>query len=216
MQTSDAPASQRADTSVEQADIKIGRRLASQRDGGWLKDVVRKAGKLGDQEPLYVAGSVMVVAGLLAAAGGSRHHKLFGTGVAVLAAVAAADGGKRLAKCCFRRTRPHVLLEQGRYAAGVGGSGRKHEQSFPSGHVAGSLAAALAVSRDYPLAGASACAATAVMGVGRVVRAAHWPLDVAAGAVIGILAEAVTNQLVSRLHVDRLLPRPRRRWFAPT
>src|SRR5205809_494199 len=87
---------------------------------------------------------------------------------AAAAAVEAADAGKRLAKRRVRRTRPHVLLDGGRYASDAGGSGRKPEQSFPSGHVAGSLAAARAVSRHYPRAGALAYAATAAVAVGRV------------------------------------------------
>lgn len=114
----------------------------------------------------------------------------------MLAAVAAADGGKRLVKRFVRRTRPHLLLDDGRYAAGACGSGRKPEQSFPSGHVAGCVAAAIAVSRRYPTAGALSLAATSVIGVGRVARGAHWPLDVAAGAVIGVAAEVASEGVI--------------------
>jgi membrane-associated phospholipid phosphatase len=114
----------------------------------------------------------------------------------MLAAVAAADLSKRLTKSLVRRTRPHVLLDEGRYETDAGGSEEKPEQSFPSGHTACSVAAARALSRTYPAAGASAGLAAIAIGVSRIVKGAHWPLDVAGGAVIGLAAEALSAALL--------------------
>jgi membrane-associated phospholipid phosphatase len=179
-----------ADSPLEQADVELGTKLASNRHHPFVK-AARLASKLSDQEPLYAIGAAVTLVGL-----GSRDGRLARTGVAMLAAVAAADGGKRAIKSAVRRTRPHVLLDEGRYAAEAGGSGKKPEQSFPSGHTACGVAAALAVSRQYPRAGAAAGAATAVFAFGRVASGAHWPLDVAAGAAIGVAAAWVSGRLL--------------------
>lgn len=179
-----------ADLSLEQADVELGARLARHRHHPLVK-AARLASKLSDQEPLYAIGAVVTVAGL-----GLRDARLARTGVAVLAAVAAADGGKTAIKNLVRRTRPHVLLDDGHYAAEAGGSDAKPEQSFPSGHTACGVAAALAVSRRYPRAGALAGVATAVFAWGRVASGAHWPLDVAAGAVLGVGAAWASGRLL--------------------
>ncbi len=176
-------------TTIEQMDVALGKELATKR--GPVIEALRKVGKLGDQEPLYIVGSAVLALGLA-----TRRAPLAKTGLAVLAAVATADASKSLAKNLVHRTRPHVLMDEGRYKAGVGKSEKKPEQSFPSGHVAGSLAASIAVARQYPLAGVVGCLLTAMMGVGRVVRRAHWPLDIAAGAVIGVIAEGVSSRVL--------------------
>jgi membrane-associated phospholipid phosphatase len=150
--------------SLEQADIAIGERLASNRNA----PVVRSA-----------------------------------SGVAAAVAVGGADAGKTLVKRCYRRTRPHVLLDEGRYESDAGGSDAKREQSFPSGHVAGTVAAGRAISRIYPEA-APWCAAAALLIAGaRLAKGSHWPLDVAAGAVIGLAAELATSRALRS--IGRLL-----------
>ncbi len=169
---------------VEKADIEIGTKLAKHRDHPVAK-AVGKAGKIGDQGPLYALS-----AGLLAVGVSSRDRRLTDTGLSMLAAIAAADLGKRLVKKLVHRTRPHVVLDEGRYEADAGGSDDKHEQSFPSGHMAGTVAVARAIGRNHPEVGAVAGAAAIGIGMSRIVKGAHWPLDVAAGAVIGLAAEA--------------------------
>ena len=68
--------------------------------------------------------------------------------------------------------------------------------------MAGSVATARAFSRNYPGPGAAAGVVAIAIGITRIMKAAHWPLDVAGGAVIGLAAEAGTNALL-RWIVDR-------------
>ena len=171
-------------TDLEKADIELGKKIAKHRHHPVAK-AAGKAGKLGDQGPLYALSS-----GVLAVGVASRDRRLTDTGLSMLAAVAVADVAKRIVKSLVRRTRPKALLEEGDYEADTGGSDSKKEQSFPSGHAACSVAAARALARNVPEASAPAAVAAVALGLSRVAKGDHWPLDVAAGAVIGLVAEA--------------------------
>jgi membrane-associated phospholipid phosphatase len=178
---------------VERLDVAAGREIAKRRHHPAAK-AAAKASEVGDQGPLYAFSAGLLIAGLA-----TRNGRLARSGVAMLAAVGFADVAKRVAKGLVRRTRPHVLLDQARYETDAGGSGQKPEQSFPSGHTACSLAAARALSRTFPEAGAVAGVAAVAIGVSRIAKGAHWPLDVVAGAVIGLAAEAMSTQVLERL-----------------
>jgi membrane-associated phospholipid phosphatase len=186
---SDAESKQ--DSEVEKADVELGAKIASKRDHPVSK-AAGAASKIGDQGPLYAISAGVLIVGLT-----SRDRRLAGSGVSMLAAVAAADLSKRLTKGLVRRTRPHVLLDEGRYETDAGGSEKKAEQSFPSGHTACSVAAARALAHNYPGAGAAAGLAAVAIGISRIAKGAHWPLDVAGGAVIGLVAEAVSAALLN-------------------
>ncbi len=173
-----------AATDLERADITLGKKIAKHRHHPVAK-AAGKAGKLGDQGPLYALSSGLLAVGVV-----SRDRRLTDTGLAMLAAIAAADLTKRIVKKLVRRTRPKALLEEGDYEAEPGGSDRKREQSFPSGHTACTVAAACAFARHVPEASAAAGAAAVAIGISRVAKGEHWPLDVLAGAVIGFAAEA--------------------------
>jgi membrane-associated phospholipid phosphatase len=171
---------------LEGADLRLGKRLAAQRDGALVK-AVSKAGKLGDQEPLYALSALLAVAGLL-----SRRPRLVEAGFRMGMAVGAADLAKSGVKRLVKRTRPYVLLDQARYERSAGGSEEKPEQSFPSGHMAAAVGAISALRRVYPGSlryGAPLCA---LLGWSRMAKGAHWPSDVAAGAGIGLAAEGAT------------------------
>ena len=178
---------------VERLDVAAGTKIAKRRDHPAAK-AAAKASEVGDQGPLYAFSAGLLIAGLA-----TRNARVAKSGVAMLAAVGFADVAKRIAKGLVRRTRPHVLLDEGRYKTDAGGSERKPEQSFPSGHTACSIAAARALSRTFPEAGAVAGVAAVGIGVSRIAKGAHWPLDVVAGAVIGLVAEAVSAQGLGRL-----------------
>ncbi|HEY9216723.1 MAG TPA: phosphatase PAP2 family protein, partial [Phenylobacterium sp.] len=129
---------------VEKLDIEVGERLARKRNRPGVK-AVAKAGKLGDQEPLYALSAVVCAAGLF-----THRPRLAEMGLRMGLAVGAADLMKSALKKTVTRTRPHILLDEGRYEAEPGGSDEKPEQSFPSGHMACTTAAALAAGRLYP------------------------------------------------------------------
>ena len=191
MSTDRNPSREKPDqaSELEKADIQLGVKLAKHRHHPVAK-AAGKAGKIGDQGPLYALS-----VGLLAVGVSSRDGRLTDTGLSMLAAIATADVAKRLVKKLVHRSRPHVVLDEGRYEADSGGSDDKHEQSFPSGHMAGTAAVARALARNHPRTGAAAGAAAIGIGLSRIAKGAHWPLDVAAGAVIGLAAEAFSALL---------------------
>jgi membrane-associated phospholipid phosphatase len=183
--------------SVEEADVALGKKLAGEKDDPWVRALVQ-VGKLGDQEPLYAYAACVIAAGLVS--WNSRRARL---GVSMLLSVAAADAGKRLLKGLVTRTRPHVLLDQGRYKSESGGSDAKPEQSFPSGHVACTVAQARAISRHKRGVAPWTTPAVAVIALARLAKGAHWPLDVAAGIVLGLLAEALSSRVLRCLRVPQ-------------
>ncbi len=188
-------------SAVEKADVEIGATIAEKRDHPAAK-AAAEASEIGDQGPLYVISAGLFIAGLV-----TRDRRVTMSGISMIAAVGLTDVTKRIAKRLVRRTRPHVFLDSGRYETDAGGSKQKPEQSFPSGHTACSVAAARALSRQFPGPGAAAGVAATAIGISRIAKAAHWPLDVLAGGAIGLASEAITARLVELLNpkINRLL-----------
>lgn len=187
---SEEPAELQNASELEKADVEVGEKFASRRDHPAVK-AAGTASQIGDQGPLYAISAALLLVGLLA-----RDRRLSGSGLAMLAGIGLADLGKSGIKRAFSRTRPHVLLDEHRYEKEARGSARKPEQSFPSGHMAGSVATARALSRNFPKAGAAAGMAALAIGVSRVAKGAHWPLDVLGGAILGLAAEAIGTALL--------------------
>lgn len=181
--------------SVEQADIELGQTIASQKEHPTVRALV-KVGALGDQGPLYASAALVTLLALLT--WNPRRARL---GVSIFAAVATADLAKRATKGLVRRTRPWVTMEQREYVAAEGGSPDKREQSFPSGHIACTLAAARASARYSPGTGPFGGAFTTIIGLARMAKGDHWPLDVAAGLLVGWLAETISSCVLSGLGV---------------
>ena len=73
------------------------------------------------------------------------------------------------------------------------------ELVFPSGHTAGAVAVARACARHYPPARAPAYAWAAGVAAAQVPRCAHYPSDVAGGALVGLAAEAAADRLLLAL-----------------
>lgn len=68
--------------------------------------------------------------------------------------------------------------------------------SFPSGHTAAATGVAVAFAGEPHGVGAGALALSIGIGLSRVYLGAHYPLDVAAGAVLGVLAGIASRALV--------------------
>jgi membrane-associated phospholipid phosphatase len=97
------------------------------------------------------------------------------------------------------RTRPNVLLEEGRYEVEPFGPDEGPWHSFPSGHTAGSVAVSRAAGRVYPEVRTAAYTAAAAIALVQIPRGAHYPTDVAAGAIVGLAAEAVVDRIAHHL-----------------
>ncbi len=179
-------------TDLEKADVELGKEIGKRRHHPAVQ-AASKFGKLGDQGPLYALSAGLLAIGIV-----TRNRRLTGSALSMGGAIALADRAKCGVKAIVHRTRPNVLMEKGRYKSGAGGSEDKEEQYFPSGHTAGSVAVARALSRHYPAAGAGAGVAALVVGLSRVAKGSNWPLDIAAGAIIGFASEAVATNVIEQ------------------
>lgn len=145
--------------------------------------------KLGDQPPL-----VALAIGTLAFGAATRRLALARAGARMLAAHAIATAAKTLLKKNVDRTRPSRALDEGgpKLEAGRGADDTDFN-SFPSGHTAGAVAIAQAVSRDLPAAALPARLAAGSISALQLPRGAHYLSDVAVGAAIGWLAERIAS-----------------------
>jgi membrane-associated phospholipid phosphatase len=178
-------------TWLEAADVALARRLA-RRDAPFVRGLAW-ASEVGDQGPLFALAGATALAGLL-----MPNRRIARLGFEAFAAVLVASGIKTVLKRTISRTRPHVLLDEGRYEVRWFGPNEGPWQSFPSGHTAGPVAAACALARYDARLGQAALGATAVMGVVQVLRGAHYPADVIVGAAVGIASDQLVAGLVSR------------------
>jgi hypothetical protein len=113
--------------------------------------------------------------------------------------------------------RPKLLLDQGRYEVEPFGPDDGDWHSFPSGHTAGSVAVARALAGVYPEARLAAYSGAAAVALVQIPRGAHYPLDVAAGALVGVVADAlrevVTETAFGTSDVERRPARGLKRAF---
>lgn len=90
------------------------------------------------------------------------------------------------------RTRPYYVLGYEPIIPPVG------DPSFPSGHTAASFAAATAIYAINRKWGTAAYIFAAVMGFSRLYLGVHFPTDVLAGAICGILAAKTVLWLTAK------------------
>ena len=184
---------EQAATPVEEAEIGLVQRLRGLRHHPAVK-AAEPLSKMADQPPMIALSAGVAVLGL--ALGRPRVAEV---GARMLASVLLATAIKTVVKKTVTRTRPHVVLDRGRYAAEPGGSDDKGEQSFPSGHTADAVSAARAAARAFPPAAAPAYGLAAGVAVLQPAAAKHFPTDVAAGALVGLAAEWLVDRGVRAL-----------------
>lgn len=101
-------------------------------------------------------------------------------------AVASAGIVDDLLKLVFERARPKLWLN-GDPAGFFSGHFGSNYQSFPSGHTATSVAAAVVLGQIFPRWRAEFAGFAVLIAVSRVMLDAHYVSDVAAGAAVGAL-----------------------------
>ena len=173
------------------ADAEIDETFAPLRESPVIR-ALAVVGKLGDQPQLRLMSSALFVIGLA-----TRNRRLSKAAARMLVAHELATGFKSFLKHRVNRTRPRSAQSSEQREIKRGHSRAKEESSFPSGHSAGAVAAARAFSREYPEHRSAALAAAGVIAGAQIPQSAHYLSDVAAGALVGTAAEAVSNLVFS-------------------
>jgi membrane-associated phospholipid phosphatase len=175
--------------SVRDADVEIADELGEHRDSLAIQ-ALSKFSKLGDQPELRLISAGLVAAGL---AFGNR--RLSRAGLRMLIAHELATITKDFVKDRIDRTRPRSARDRRQASARPGTRTEKEHTSFPSGHSAGAVAVAQAFAREFPEHRGSALAAAGLIATGQIPKCAHYPTDVAAGVVVGVVSEALVSAL---------------------
>ena len=170
-----------------ETDAEIVEAAAAHKDSAPVQ-LISYASKVGDQPPLRAISAAAIVGGLL-----GRNRRLLRAGVRMLIAHEAATALKDAVKTRVDRTRPRSAESHGQRKLRPGKRTDKETTSFPSGHSAGSLAVARAVGREYPDFAVPLLGAASAVGAAQVPRYSHYATDVAAGFVVGLVAEAATD-----------------------
>ncbi|MEG8043371.1 phosphatase PAP2 family protein [Sphingomonas sp. LR59] len=184
---------ERAAKTVEAADRGVTLKAAEQRDRPAVKAVGFLA-EIGDQPQLVATSIGTAVIGLIA-----RRPDMIRGGVRMLAAHAAATFVKSAIKSSVDRTRPEKAIEDGKATFEPGDSDDHDQTSFPSGHTAGAVAVARAVSRDIDGAGAPAAIITGMVAAAQPINGKHYLSDLVVGAAVGWIAEALVSAVFDRV-----------------
>lgn len=145
-------------------------------------DVVETVSDLGKGAGWVAAAALLAIA---RSKGGWRTAVV--TTVTMLAATGLTQGP---VKTYFLRQRPWAVLEED-----IVIGKRTSDSSFPSGHTAGSFAAALAMSHCYPRHRPLLLGLAAGVGFSRVYLGHHYPSDVIGGVVIGTVVGLSSGQI---------------------
>lgn len=181
----------------EKADIAVAKAMASSLSVPVVRGISHFAG-LGDQPPLTAMSTGLLGIGLL-----TGNRRLARTGLRMMAANSVAVLAKNFVKERVDRTRPGLLIREGRYEMRPGTSGEHARRSFPSGHSACAVATARAFAREYPEYGPSAKVAASLVALSQVPRGTHYLTDVVAGGVLGFLAEWAVDKVFSLKRAER-------------
>lgn len=174
---------------IEKADVAVAKAMAPIRESPVVR-VLGTLSEIGDQPEMR-----LLCAGVIAAGLWRGDAKLAGAGTRMLVAHSLATVAKTAIKHRVDRTRPNVLVDEGRYGMAVGERREHDETSFPSGHTAGAVAVAATFARDYPEHAGAAWTVAGLVAAMQVPRCKHYPSDVGAGAVLGLAAAALVSAL---------------------
>jgi undecaprenyl-diphosphatase len=151
---------------------------------GWLSPVF---------EALSYAGRLGLVWIVIALALGTAYRR-WGVIWLTLIAVALADWSAAGLKALVDRPRPPERYAEPKTLVPV-----PHDASFPSGHAATSFAAATMLSFAFPRLAPALLLLAAAVAFSRIYVGVHYPLDVAGGAVLGVLVATALRLLVRAL-----------------
>lgn len=185
---------------IQRADIAIAR-AAAPAEATRIGHALGLVGKLGDQPPLRALIGAVVATSWL-----RGDPRLALAGVRMLAAHTLATIAKDVIKRRIDRSRPALLIKEGRYEVHPGASEQHDMTSFPSGHTAGSVAVAAAAGRAYPAVAIPAAGVALLVSVVQISRRAHYLSDVLAGAAIGLVAERIIARVWPMPHWNETRP----------
>lgn len=154
-----------------------------------LEDVIRIVNRFGGG-----MNPVLIVAFFLVAGVAYLEPRWVGYAIAMAAAGLGAGLFAQIVKHLVGRARPELWLGPMHYAPGS-------STSFPSGHTVGAFALAgvlVFASRNWPMR-VVALALAAAVGLSRILAFRHWASDVAASAVIGLVAAWIVAHSVTTL-----------------
>lgn len=138
-------------------------------------------------------GSTLLAASLLLFITGKKFgSSLSYTGKALLLSFFAAGISVQVFKHMIGRARPRITED----LIIIGPSFKGGYDSFPSGHSAVVFCFACILSEQFPRFRAAFYFIAAIIGVMRVVDLSHFPSDVAAGAVLGVIVGKVLREKV--------------------
>jgi len=156
----------------------------------WLDQANRVGNRLGSGTVLFAISGALLTLGVI---GG--WVRLRQAGLQGLIAHAAAGLTVQVLKHVIGRPRPR-FLHAGGFQLGPlwGPSLETGLDSFPSGHTAAAVAVAIVMARRFPAAAKLSYAAAGFVAVTRILSGSHFPTDVVAGAMVGMLAGHVASR----------------------
>jgi len=186
---------QTATDTVLDADHRATHAMARYRDNP-LARAAGQAAEIADQPPLIALSIATAAVGLF-----TRRRDLVRGGARMLASHLVATGIKHGVKRSIDRTRPGPAMDEGEQRFEPGNSHDHDLNSFPSGHLAGAVAVSRALAHEVKGTALPVALATGAVAAAQAPAGNHYLTDMAAGAVIGWVAEAMVG-----LVFDRMIP----------